>query len=516
MKLVTAEEMRRIDRRAIEELGIPGIVLMENAGAGVIAVISDLYGPLEGLAVTIICGKGNNGGDGFVVARHLVNAGAEVEVFLLDKTNQVKGDAGTNLHIALDMGVEVTPVVSEADLRPMVDSMAHADVIVDAIFGTGFIGPAEGLPARVIELINQSSVHVVSVDLPSGLSADDGACQGSCVIADATATMCLPKRGLFLFPGRERAGEVSVVDIGVPQSTIDEEELPVTLIDEFDLSLNVPARPESGHKGTFGHLVVLAGSVGLTGAAAMSSLAALRVGCGLVTLGTPLSLNDILEVKVTEVMTRPLPETESRTLACEAVDGALDLAHEANALVVGPGLSQHPDTVKFVLEMVRRADLPLVLDADGINALASDLEILRERRAPTILTPHPGELSRLIDIPPAEINATRIDTAQRVARERGLVCVLKGAPTVIADPDGNCIVNTSGSSALATAGSGDVLTGAIGGFLAQGVPPVEAAKLGVYLHGLAGDLAADELSPYSVIAGDVLKMLPKAIMELIE
>ena len=513
MKLVTAEQMRTIDTRAIEGMSVPGVALMENAGRGVFSVIEEEIGEVGDLSFVIVCGRGNNGGDGFVVARFLKNAGAKVTSYLLGAKSEVRGDAKINLDIALKAKIEVVEIRSEASVSKLEKGLNAADVAVDAIFGTGFKGATDGLPAKVVEVLNQFEGLVFSVDVPSGLDSTTGQTEGPCVVADVTATLCLPKRGLLLYPGRQCAGDVYVVDIEVPSAAIEEEKVKVELIDESYVESALPLRPHGAHKGRFGHLLVVAGSLGMTGAAALASMSALRVGCGLVTLAIPASLNDAMEVKLTEVMTLPLPETESRTLAPEGLDAILSFLEKIDALAIGPGLSTNPETRKLVLKLLPEVKCPTVVDADGLNCLSFDMSVIRKCKAPLVLTPHPGEASRLIGTSASEIDRERIDYAVSISKRFSSILVLKGAPTVVANTEGLAYVNQTGNSGMATGGSGDVLTGMIGGFLAQGVGGFEASRIAVYLHGLAGDIGAERMTEYSLVAGDIMEDIPLAIKE---
>lgn len=507
MKLVKPDEMKEIDRRAIEEIGIPGVVLMENAGRGCVDEIEREYGSLSSKRTVILCGKGNNGGDGFVVARHFANIGASVSTFLIGNIEDVSGDARINLDIFLKMGLGVTEIKDKRELSVLRDSLCTTHLIVDALFGTGFKGKVKGIAKDVIETINSAKLPVISMDIPSGLNAEDGSVGNICVKATLTCTMCLPKRGLYLYPGKMYSGKVQVIDIGTPHSLFDNTKVELT-----DISLAssmLPPRPPYGHKGTFGSVLILAGSPGLTGAATLTSLSALRSGAGLVYLGIPHSLNEILETKATEVVTIPLPETPSHTISSSAMDVLNMYFKKVDLVVVGPGAGLHTDTRDLLIELMKTASSPMIIDADGLNNLNGN--DFKSEHFPLILTPHPGELLRLTGKSIDYINRNRIDIALRLAREWNGVLVLKGAPTVVASPDGRCYLNTTGNSALATAGSGDVLTGIIAGLCAQGTDILWSAVLGVYIHGLSGDFAAEEKTEYGVIAGDVMENIPQAI-----
>ncbi|MGH7422924.1 MAG: NAD(P)H-hydrate dehydratase, partial [Candidatus Methylomirabilales bacterium] len=514
MKVVTAKEIQELDRRAEAEYGISSRILMENAGTGAVRVMEQHFPRLYRSRVVVVCGKGNNGGDGLVVARHLVNGGASVQVLLLAKKEEVKGDAAVNLGIAERSGIPLAEVTSGRDLHKHRESLVTADLIVDAILGTGLTGPAQGIAAEAIQLLNSLGRPLVALDLPSGLGSDDGLIQEPCIRAQLTLTLALPKRSLLLFPAARCAGEVRVVDIGIPRVLLTDSKLPVDLTEPEEIRTALPPRDPDAHKGTYGHVLVLAGSPGKTGAAALCSLAALRAGAGLVTLAVPEGLNDLMEVKLTEVMTVGLPETEERTVAFQARDALLGLMEGKRVLALGPGLSTHPETVRLVASLIQAAKIPLVIDADGITALARQPEVLSKASVPVILTPHPGELGRMLWVPKEEVIEKRIPIAQKVTSTYNVTLVLKGARTLIAEPGGAVHINPTGNPGMATAGVGDVLTGVIAGLISQGLAPAIAAVVGVYLHGLAGDLACQQLGPEAMIASDLLEKLPEAIRAL--
>ena len=507
MKTVTVQQMRNIDRRTIEQAGVPGLQLMERAGQGAARLAVDLLGDPEGKTVVHFCGRGNNGGDGFVIARLLAEAGALPVVYLAGAIDQVGGDARENLERLQKMKIEIKEIKA---LEDVVDP-GDADLIVDALLGTGLSGPVRGLMADLIGLINRAGPPVLAVDIPSGVDADSGGILGCAVRADGTATMAFPKRGFFFSPARELIGQLAVVDIGVPDRAAEEEHLQTETLESADMARLIPRRAADAHKGTFGKVLVIAGSVGMTGAAALTSMAALRSGAGMVMLGLPESLNPIAEVKLTEVMTTPLPETEARSLSTAALERIEELLTWADVVALGPGLSRHPDTFDLVHHLLPRLEHPAVVDADGLNAIARDPEVLSRIRGPLVLTPHAGELARLSDIEiPLETN-DRIGAVRSLAEKHDLVGVFKGAPTLIAGPQGGLYINTTGNPGMATAGTGDVLTGMIAGFLAQGCSPIDAARLGVFLHGLAGDVIVERMGEWSLAAGDLLDGIAEAI-----
>lgn len=519
MKVVTAAQMREIDRRTIEQEGIPSLTLMENAGQGVFQVVREHLAEEGRPRVVVLCGKGNNGGDGLVVARKLREADVNPVVFLAGDPKTLSGDAAANYRRAREESIDIHEVAA-GSLEEVTAACAGADVVVDALLGTGISGEVTGVVGDLVDAINQCQAVVVAVDVPSGLNADDGTPCGRAVVADATPTMGLPKLGLVLPCGREYAGSLRVVDIGVPDHVIEEAEATAEILTAAEVRPLLPPRPLDAHKGDFGRVLVVAGSVGMTGAAALCSEAVLRMGAGLVYLATPRSLNDLLEIKVTEVITCPMPETGRRSLGLDAVESILELAGQCDAVALGPGLSQDPETQQAVYRLVEGIDRPLVIDADGLNALQRHQDLLSARTAPTVITPHPGEMARLMGTATSDIQGDRMGAARRAAEEFNSVVVLKGAGTITAQPGGDLYtVNTTGNPGMASGGTGDVLTGMITGLLAQRAAPLsphDAARVGVYLHGLAGDLAAAEIGQTSVIAGDVLRHVATAVRRIQE
>ncbi len=514
MNIVTGTQMQALDRRTITEAQVPSLVLMERAGSGVTAFLEDRFSPLRGKTATILCGKGNNGGDGFVVARLLRQRHAKVTVLLLAPAGDLSRDAAMMyrrwLRVAGRSSTKQFRSTEQAGAM-----LVSSDFIVDALLGTGLSTEVTGIYRDAIRLMNSANRPVIAVDMPSGIHADNGALLGEAVRATATITLGLPKVGLYLGAGIDHAGTIQVVDIGIPPAYVEAVNSRTIVVTNELVANTLPARPASAHKGTFGHAGIIAGSVGKTGAAALAAGAALRMGAGLVTVGTPSSVNDVLEAKLLEAMTVPLPETKARTLARSGLDRILAFMQARTALAIGPGLSTHPETVELVQSLMKHVDRPAVLDADALNALASRASLLTECKIPPILTPHPGEMARLeVDATSQSVNADRLGTARRFARERGVFVVLKGARTVIARPDGLLAVCPTGNPGMATAGTGDVLTGMIVGLLAQAVPAWEAACAGTYLHGLAGDLAAQQLGQAGMLAGDLIDHIPYALQAI--
>ncbi|MBA5866738.1 MAG: NAD(P)H-hydrate dehydratase [Nitrospira sp. CR1.3] len=511
MKIVTAAQMQALDRRAIVEGRIPGSLLMERAGEGVVTALEERFGPPRGKSIAILCGKGNNGGDGLVVARLLRRRGAKVRVLLLAPVSDLTRDAAA-MHRRLVRASgksSLAPFKSDDQARTV---LASSDIVIDALLGTGLSSEVSGNYRAAIDLMNRSGRPIVAVDIPSGIHADSGALLGAAVRASLTVTFGLPKLGLYLGSGIDHAGEVRIADIGIPSSYTDALDSRAVLVTEDAVRQIFPSRRLSAHKGTFGHAGIIAGSVGKTGAAALAAQAALRIGAGLVTVATPSSVNDVLEAKLLEVMTLPLPETKARTLASSSFDRILPFIQAKTAVAIGPGLSTHPETVELVQSLMKHLDRPSVLDADALNALASRASLLTECKIPPVLTPHPGEMARLeVGATAQTVNADRLGTASRFARERGLFLVLKGARTVIARPDGLVAICPTGNPGMATAGTGDVLTGMVVGLLAQGVPTWEAACAATYVHGAAGDLAAQQLGETGMLARDVIAHIPYAL-----
>ncbi len=515
MKAVTADQMRILDRRTIHERGVPGIDLMENAGKGATEVILRRFPNLQRKRVAVIAGKGNNGGDAFVIARHLIKRGLGVNVFLLAENKAVKGDAKTNLGILTKDGIEVRELATVREFKATRDDILSHDVFIEGILGTGLASEVKGYYREVISALNATGRPIVAIDIPSGLDATSGKPLGTCIKAALTPTFGLPKVGQLIHPGVEFVGELEVIDIGIPEDLIGEEDIRSHLIQYEDIQgLLAGPRQADTHKGDYGHLLVLAGSVGKTGAATLACKAALRMGAGLVTLGIPRSLNEVMEVKLTETMTMPLPETDSRTLGLDALSVIIEISQGTQALVIGPGISTEDETGQLVRKLVKALRLPMVIDADALTALSAELEILKGIKSPIILTPHPGEMARLIGLSSKAIQDDRIETSRNFAIEYGVYLVLKGSRSIIAQPDGNLHINPSGNPGMASGGTGDVLTGMIGGLVCQGFPAASAAIAATYVHGLAGDLAAEERGEMALIATDILEKIPHVLREM--
>ena len=509
MKVVTAEQMREIDRVSIEERGIPGLQLMEQAGR---AVVDDAMNNFDPDSVLILAGKGNNAGDGFVAARLLQEAGVKCRVDLFADPDGLKGDALANYQQLPD-NVE-TRVLANAD--GLAQEMEEFDLTVDALLGTGIKGAVTGLFGDVIEAMNKSRAPVLAVDIPSGLPADGADPEGPVVRATLTVTMGLPKLGMLVHPGIEFTGAITVADLGFPKDLIEDPGIKLNIHSLAEMKDMLPARPADGHKGTFGTALILAGSRGMTGASALAARAAARSGVGLVYSAMPKDLAPVFDTLLIEAVKHVIPTTAGDRFDADSTEAALELAKAANSVALGPGLSTRPGVSDFVNAFVKGYDGPLVIDADGLNALGENPECLKERSAPTIITPHPGEMSRLCGVSTKEIQSNRIAAAQEFASRHGVTVALKGAQTIIADPDGQTCINTSGNSGLAKGGSGDVLTGLIAGLLAQGMSAGDTARLGVFLHGLAGDKAAKKIGVRAMIPSDVIEVLGEAFRTIEE
>ncbi len=513
MKIVTSQQMKNIDQRAISEFGIPGPVLMESAAIAIMAEMERFFDGLEGLRIGIICGKGNNGGDGLALARRLHIRGVAVRAAVLAPFSALREEAKINLSVLRKTDAQIIPNASASSIT---DVLQWADIVVDALLGVGLSSPLTGRFAQAVELINASGKPVVAVDIPTGINADSGAIMGTAVNADLTVTMALLKRGIVLHPGSQFAGMVRVADIGIPSEAIEQEKLPVSLLDQGTVWGAVTPRKRDAHKGTFGHLMIIAGSPGKAGAAVMSARSALRLGAGLVSVAAPHNLVPVIQSHIVEAMCIPSGESIEGTLGIGSEEELLKSAAGMTACAIGPGLSTHHETAAVVRNLVQRLRIPLVIDADGLNAIASSADILKKIKAPVVLTPHPGEMARLTGFSSADIQKDRIGIASDFAVAHKVVLVLKGAGTVVACSDGRVFINSTGNPGMATGGTGDALTGMIGGLLAQGYPATQAACLGVYLHGLAGDIAAKEKGEAGLITGDLIERIPDALLKTLE
>jgi len=515
MKIVTAEQMRQIDRECIRR-GTPGHVLMENAGRAVAEETRRVLGTVFRKRILCLVGPGNNGGDGLVAARYLQGWGAEVSVYLCSP----RPEKDRNLERAGKQGVSCFDAASDNDLSRFDGFLNQADCIIDALFGTGKARPLEGIFSQVLQRVIEAKkkkpgLLIVAVDLPSGLNADTGEVDPACPHADYTVTFAFPKPGHFSFPGAEHVGRLTIADIGIPALLADSLSTELTTDDWARATL--PKRPLNSHKGTFGHLLVVAGSINYIGAAYLACEGAMRAGAGLVTLATPQSLQPILAARLTETIYLPLPESPPGIVSPQAADLLGERLENYDALVIGCGLGQNPATLEFIRSLLFRKGLPpLALDADALNNLAGIREWWRHIKTDAVITPHPGEMSHLSGRSIAEIQSSRLETTRTLAQAWQKTIVLKGAYSIVASPGGQCRVSPFANPGLASAGTGDVLTGVIGGLLAQGLSLFDAASLGVYLHGKAGELVRETLGEAGMLASDLPPILPAAIKRLKE
>jgi len=508
MKILSSREMKSIDSCAIQDYKIPGLILMENAGIRTVDIIKDVLQDCSGKKVVVLVGKGNNGGDGLVIARHLINAGAKVEVFLMTTEDKLTPDSRVNYDCLRNMSDNIQELLNYQDLDSFKTSVSECHIIVDAIYGIGFKGSMGNFETEIVKIVNKKDVPVIAVDIPSGVEADTGRVWGEAIKATHTVTFALPKIGLVLEPGTDYTGQLHIVDISIPAVLANKNNLMNNIITEDLIKPIIRPRSAESHKGTYGHTLIIGGSLGMSGAVIMASYAALRSGAGLVTAALPESIVPIVEAELVEVMTAPLAQTSQAAITVEALPAIEKLLQTSSVCAIGPGMSTYAEAhliLRFILEHAR---IPLVIDADGLNALAEDISVLKDRQIPVVLTPHPGEMARLTGKSVEEIQADRINTARFYAQEWGAIVVLKGNKTVVADPSGQAYININGNPGMATAGSGDVLCGIIAGLISQGIKPRDAAIAGVYLHGETGDYVADFKGQRGLIAGDLIKYLP--------
>lgn len=505
MKLLTPQQMKAIDETAIRDIGIPGIILMENAAIQTVMKASKMIGDKNDPKVTVVAGTGNNGGDAFAVTRHLLSMGYAVSVFSMTEVENLTGDAGINARILRNMGMDI-PVIRDAEsLERLKKSCRESHLVIDGLLGTGLNRDVDGILSEVMDVINDNASLILSVDIASGVDGLTGKIRGKCIKADATVTFFLPKIGMLLYPGAGYIGELTVADIGIPYALAEDLDMPC-LMEKHDIGEMLPVRPAEGHKGTFGKPLVIAGSPGMTGAAYLSTLAAYRTGSGLVRLLVPENCLATLSVMIPEAVTYGLPQQKEERFSL-----VKKLIDEADAVLIGPGLSRTEEAMQLLETVVENCDKPMVIDADALNLISGNKSLLERLRCEAIITPHPAEMSRLTGITISGIQDDRIGIAKSFADEFGLTVVLKGAGTVIASNDGRTAINPTGNHGMATAGAGDVLAGVIVSLLGQGLPPYEAAVAGTYIHGLAGDMAAAEMGAAGVMASDIANNISKAI-----
>lgn len=513
--LATAEQMQQYDRAAITQYSIDSLLLMENAGREFVRLLETHLNSLQDKSIVVLCGKGNNGGDGFVIARHAANAGARVTVCLCCRAREVLGDAAKNLIILKRLSKQTRSAITFREtLAPSSLPKGSPDIIVDALFGTGFKGEVKGIYRAAIEWANRLSARRVAVDISSGVNGSTGAIENAAFRADVTITMGLAKVGHYVGAGADCSGRISIADIGIPKFLFKPFKDQVYRVREQDVRDVLSTRPRMAHKNSVGKLLVLAGSRTLGGAPVMTALAAMRSGAGAVVLGVPESLYPYAAKKLTEVMVTPLEETALGSVSLRALPKIVERVTWADVVAIGPGISQEKETQQLLHSLVPMIGKPIVLDADGINAFAGARTLLARRRAPTILTPHIGELKKIFPELSGDVEQVRVETTRKAAKLLHAIVCLKGAPTTIGTPEGVVYVNSTGNPGMATAGSGDVLTGMIAALVGQGMSPVEAAYSGVLLHGLAGDIEAERLGVMSLMALDIVDGISPAFRQV--
>lgn len=516
MKVVTPKQMNEIDNITINRLGIPGIVLMENAAIKVVDEIIKYLGEVLNKEILVFAGKGNNGGDAFAVARHLYNKGARVSVYITAEKKEISGDSRINLDIIEKMGIENSELCEKIEVASLSDKLRQCDIIVDGIMGTGLKGNLKGIVKELVEALNRSKKTIISIDIPTGVNGETGEMSEVCIKAAGTVTFGLPKIGLMIHPGCEYTGKLIIADIGLPQSVIDKLDVRTNVIDSDFVSGLIPERQSESNKGDYGRVFIISGSVGMTGAGCLAAGAALRTGAGLVYIGVPSILTSIYDAALIESITIPLEDNNTGYLTKNCMSQINEKIERSSVVAVGPGLSGKDDIMEIVKNIIDNSDKPVIMDADALNALSKDVSALKNLKTEAVVTPHPGEMSRLAGISIEDVQNNRMKVAAEFAQKWKVITVLKGSRTIIALPDGTMYINTTGNSGMATAGSGDVLTGIIAGLIGQGVKPSDAAVAGVYIHGLAGDYAAEIKGEHGVIAGDLIEELPKVIKGLIK
>jgi NAD(P)H-hydrate epimerase len=513
MLVLTAQQMREMDRLTIQKYGVPSLALMERAGEGIAKAILERFGGAAKKGVLVVAGKGNNGGDGFVVARLLKKKRISSEVALLARKNELSPDAAHNRGAYVKIGGKVTEI-TEGSRSLLSERMRGKGLLVDAILGTGIKNAVGGLYAEAITVMNASGVPMVAVDIPSGLDTDSGTPLGVAVQAEMTVALAYPKLGEVIYPGLNYAGDLAIADIGIDCRAVQEVSPYIELLEREEIRWLVPVREPDTHTGTYGHLLVMAGSRGKTGAAMLACRAAMRSGAGLVTLAAARSLNDIFAGSLVEVMTEPLRGNESEEMEPLGDEEWRRLLERKSSLLFGPGIGVNDSTRSALRWLLRNLEIPWVVDADGLNNLALEADRLRMAKTPPVVTPHPGEMARLIGKDTVAVNGDRVGTARSFALQRHCHVVLKGARTVIATAEGKVFINPTGNPGMASGGMGDVLAGILAGLLGQGFSPEDAMKLGVYLHGFVGDRVAAEKGHIGLIASDIIEGLPSGMRAL--
>ncbi len=517
MKVATARQMAELDRVTIEQYGIPSLVLMENAGRScterILRILQEKVGVPEEASVAIVCGRGNNGGDGMVIARHLHNRGVYVEVFLLSDVENLSADARRQYEIVRRMDVECRIIRDQEGVEDLRGYLEEVHLCVDAILGTGLSSPLEGIMRDVVETINLSMATVFAVDVPSGIDATSGRILGEAIRADYTGSFGLLKLGQVLLPGSIHCGETDIYDIGIPSKAVFDADIKTEALEERVVKSMLSIRPPDFHKGDAGRVYLIGGSPGMTGAPCLAGRAAMRMGAGLITVVVPKSLLPVVEAKLLEVMSTGVEDGGSGHFLKACIPELLETISRADFVVVGPGLGAYPGAAEFLAELIPRIRVPFLIDADGLNAVAGQVRVLREAKTPCIITPHPGEMSRLTRESIEAIEASRIGSAQHFAEEENVTVILKGARTIIATPKGDVFINTTGNPYMATGGMGDALSGMVAALASQGLSPTDAACAGVFLHGLSADILVRRHPMSTVSATDVIENIREALQQ---
>lgn len=509
-KACYAEEMRNLDYAATEVGKIPSILLMENAALACVEELKNDFN-LSLCKVAIFCGKGNNGGDGLAIAKHLYNAGIDVNVYLVNG-NEFTGDAKINYDIVNAMDISVDTITDTDDLKYVIRSY---DVVIDAILGTGIKGDVRGDVFDVIKLINENARYVLSVDVPSGINSDNGEICGICINADKTVTFAAYKIGMFMYPAADSTGEIVVAPISIPKTVIESQNLQINVTDNEFIRENLPKRSNNSQKSDYGKVLIIAGSRGMTGAAYLASEAALKSGAGLITLACPESINAVLENKTTEVMTLPLSDNNGY-FSSSAYSEIINKIDSFDAVLIGPGLGRTDDVQEFVKTVIKNCDVPVIVDADALYAVAQEKDILRDCTCDLIFTPHAMEMSRLTGLDISYIEENRIQVSKEFSEETGAVLLLKGHHSIVTAPSLTQYINSTGNSGMASGGSGDVLAGIIASFVARGVDTAIASAMGAYIHGMAGDIAKEYYGEESLSANNILECLPEAFCRILQ
>lgn len=502
MKVATGEIMRAIDKSATEEFNIPSILLMENAALSVVSVINNCVKNILRPNIVIVAGKGNNGGDGFCIARHLYQKNMNVNIIFIGDINDVSGDALINLNIAKALDIPLTIIKSENEMMSVNKLISSADITVDAILGTGISGATRGVIKQIIHIINKNSKYTIAVDIPSGIKSETGNIEGEVIKANKTITFGLIKQGLLLYPAKEYVGELILVDIGIPKQVIENINITTNILEPSDIIQLMPQRIPRSNKGTYGKLMVIGGSKEMTGAPILTCKSAYKTGVGLVNLVAPEEVINTARCNIIENINTTLPSDNGK-VCLESFSYIKDIINKVDAIAIGPGLGQGEEVTKFVCELLHNTTVPVVIDADGLNAVSNDLGIFKTSKSQIIITPHPGEMSRLTGISINDILCNTIEVVRDFSKKYNVITLLKDARTIIGNSQNEIYINTTGNSSMAKAGSGDVLTGIIGALLAQGVQPFISATLGAYIHGKAGEKASQKLGLYSVTASNL-------------